>query len=285
MTELNAKQEFILITGVSSGIGYDAVRFLVQKGYFVFGSVRKQEDIDRLEKEFPDNFKGLLFDVRHKKSIGEAKQEVEKILNGRSMTALVNNAGLSIPGPMSMIPDDDFAIQLEVNVIGVRNVTNAFLPFLGMDLEFKGKPGKIINISSLSGIFNSPFSGSYCVSKHALESLGEIYRRELMMFGIDVISIQPGPIKSDIWEKNLGLMNRYKGTAYDHYAEVADKIISHAEKHALPTETISRLIYKIIQNERPKVSYMVTKNKLLMHLAKRLPARMLDKLIWKRLNK
>lgn len=279
------KQSFILITGVSSGIGYDAVRFLTGKGYYVIGSVRKPEDLERLEKEFPDHFKGVLFDVRDKASIAEAKQEVEGLLNGRSLTALVNNAGLSIPGPISMIPDDDFRIQMEVNLFGVRNVTNAFLPFLGMDLDFKGVPGKIINISSLSGIFNSPFSGSYCVSKHALESLGEIYRRELMMFGIDVISIQPGPIKSEIWDKNLGLMNQYKGTVYDQYAEMADKIISTAEKEALPTETISRLIYKIITTNKPKVSYMVSKNKLLMHLAKRMPARMLDKLIWKRLNK
>ncbi|MEL6558241.1 MAG: SDR family NAD(P)-dependent oxidoreductase [Bacteroidota bacterium] len=283
--QADQKQSFILITGVSSGIGYDAVRFLTDKGYFVIGSVRKPEDLERIEKEFPDNFKGVLFDVRDKESIAAAKQEVENLLNGRSLTALINNAGLSIPGPISMIPDEDFRIQMEVNLFGVRNVTNAFLPLLGMDLNFKGIPGKIINISSLSGVINSPFSGSYCVSKHALESLGEIYRRELMMFGIDVISIQPGPIKSDIWEKNLGLMNLYKGTAYDQYAEIADKIISTAEKEALPTETISRLIHKIITSNKPKVSYMVSRNKFLMHLAKRMPPRLLDKLIWKRLNK
>ncbi|MGB3466496.1 MAG: SDR family NAD(P)-dependent oxidoreductase [Cyclobacteriaceae bacterium] len=277
--------EWLLVTGVSSGIGYDAVRFLTGKGYKVFGSVRKEADKTKLLKDFPAGFVPLVFDVRDKEVIFTAVAEVREILGGQPLAGLINNAGLSIAGPMSMIPDEDFREQLEVNLIGVRNVTNAFLPLLGMEKDFQGQPGKIINISSLSGIINSPFSGSYCVSKHALESLGEIYRRELMVFGIDVVSIQPGPIRSEIWEKNIGTMERYKGTVYDQYATLADKIISDAEKRALPTETISKLIYKILNTDRPKTSYMVTKNKWLMRLAKRLPPRMLDKLIWKKLSK
>lgn len=278
-------QKYILITGVSSGIGYDAVRHLTQKGYFVFGSVRNKDDQEKLENEFPENFKCLLFDVTNKPAIESAKLIVEQELNGNTLSGLVNNAGLSIPGPISLISDEDFRIQQEVNLFGVRNVTNVFLPLLGMQQHFKGKPGKIINISSLSGIFNSPFSGSYCISKHAVESLGEIYRRELMMFGIDVISIQPGPIKSDIWDKNLGLMNKYKGTAYDKFAEIGDQIITDAERGALPAVTISRLIFKILNKKKPRVSYMVTRNRWLMQIGKRIPARMLDKLIWKKLNK
>ena len=120
------QQQYILVTGVSSGIGFDAVRFLISKNYFVFGSVRKTEDLERLEKQFPDNFKGLIFDVRDKESVEASKKVVEEILNGDSLTGLVNNAGLSIPGPISLIPDEDFRIQMEVNLFGVLRVTNVF---------------------------------------------------------------------------------------------------------------------------------------------------------------
>lgn len=275
----------LVITGVSSGIGYDAVRYLTARGYRVFGSVRKESDAERLQNDFPERFVPLVFDVRDKEAVLDAAKQVGDLLNGQLLTGLVNNAGLSIAGPMALIPDDDFREQLEVNLVGVRYVTNAFLPLLGMQKDPVAKPGKIINISSMSGVFNSPFSGSYCVSKHALESLGEIYRRELMLFGIDVISIQPGPIRSEIWEKNIGTMERYKGTAYDAYAEMADQIIRDSEKRALPTETISKLIDKILNTDKPKTAYMVTRNKLLMHIAKRLPPRVLDRLIWKKLSK
>ena len=81
---------------------------------------------------------------------------------------------------MNLLPDDKFRKQIEVNLFGVRNVTNVFLPLLGAYKGFAGQPGRIINNSSLAGVFNTPFNGAYCVSKHAVESLGEIYRRELI---------------------------------------------------------------------------------------------------------
>ena len=276
---------YILITGVSSGIGLDATAFLIGKGYHVFGSVRSEKDQGKLESQFNSGFTCLRFDVRDKDAINAAVEQVKAQIGEQPLTALVNNAGLSIPGPMALMPDEEFQLQLDVNLGGVRNVTNAFLPLLGMQKDFKGRPGKIINISSLSGVFNSPFSGSYCVSKHALESLGEIYRRELLMFGIDVVSIQPGPIQSDIWQKNLGLMSAYEDTAYSDYAAVADQFIANAEKNALPAATISRLIYRILNKKRPKTSYMVSKQLWMMHLAKRLPARWLDRMMLKRLSK
>ncbi|MEL7148486.1 MAG: SDR family NAD(P)-dependent oxidoreductase, partial [Bacteroidota bacterium] len=277
-------KQFVLITGVSSGIGLDTTRFLIGKGYHVFGSVRSDEDQTMLETEFKNGFTCLRFDVRDKEAILAAAEIVQAHLGNQPLTALINNAGLSIPGPMALIPDEQFRLQLEVNLIGVRLVTNVFLPMLGMREKFQGKPGKIINVSSLSGIFNSPLSGSYCVSKHALESLGEIYRRELMQFGIDVVSIQPGPIQSDIWQKNIGIMKAYEGTAYHKIAVGADQFIANAEKSALPASAIAKLIYRILHKKRPAVSYMVSKKIWMMHIAKRLPSRIMDRLMWKRLN-
>ena len=211
-----------------------------------------------------------------------AFKNVEKQLSGSSLTALVNNAGHAQSGPMALLSDKKFRQQIEVNVFGVRNVTNAFLPLLGARKDFKGKPGKIINISSLSGIFNTPMNGAYCVAKHAVESLGEVYRRELMMYGIQVSSIQPGPIQSKLWNKNDNTMDEYLDTDYTAYAQKAGKIIKHAQKNALPAEVISKLIHKIIDARRPKLSYVVIKNKLLNTLfVKYVPKRIVDFILYR----
>ena len=161
-----------------------------------------------------------------------------------------------------------------------------FLPLLGTDKKTVGNPGKIINISSLSGIFNTPFNGAYCVSKHALESLSEIYRRELIQYGIDVVSILPGPIVSEIWEKNTGIMGVYDETDFGPYTKKADSYIEKAKERALPPAHISKLLLKIINTKKPKTRYFVGRNLFLTKLAiKYIPKRMMDKLIWKQLDK
>ena len=276
----------ILVTGVSTGIGYDVARYFTQRGYRVFGSVRKHTDIVRLESDFPDNFVGLKFDVTNLEQIEAAKNKAAKILKGGTLLALVNNAGFAQAGPMALLSDEVFRQQMEVNLFGVRNVTNAFLPFLGASSDFSGSPGKIINISSISGIFNTPMNGAYCVAKHALESMAEVYRRELMIYGIQVVSIQPGPIQSDLWDKNLNALDEYLDGDYGIMAHKTNQIIKAAERDALPAEVISKLIEKIINTKQPNLSYIVTKHKIINTLvAKYLPTRVIDYFMFRKLNK
>lgn len=276
--------KYILITGISSGIGYDAVRLLIEKGYHVFGSVRKTSDKVRLQSEFQDNFTCLTFDVTQKEQIATTFDQVKAALNGSTLCGLVNNAGLTMSGPMHLMSDEKFRRQMEVNLFGVRNVTNIFLPLLGAYKGFKGQPGKIINISSLAGVFNTPFNGAYCVSKHAVESLGEIYRRELMLYGIDVISIQSGPISSEIWKKNIGELDEYLDSDYGQILKNADAIIQKYEETAQPASVISNLIYKILNTRSPKPNYIVSKNILqTWALVKFLPARVVDRILWRML--
>lgn len=280
----------IVITGVSSGIGYDTVRYLSQHGYFIFGSVRSDDAKAALELEFPDNFEALVFDVTDRPAIQQATQRVAEHLGNQHLAALVNNAGIADGGPLELLEDDRFQRQIDVNLIGVRNVTNAFLPHLGAESEpdpqRQGTPGKIINITSISGVLNTPINGAYCVAKHAVESLGEVYRRELMHYGIDVVSIQPGPIQSKLWEKNIGSMDRFNDTIYGTMIRNTDNIMRNAQRDALPAEVISRLIDRIIRSRRPRVAYIVHKHRwrawLLAHV---LPARLTDRLLWKRLNR
>ncbi len=275
----------ILITGVSSGIGYDAAKYFLSLGYRVFGSVRSQRDADRLGKELLGDFVCLQFDVVNVDDIQSAALTVEKILNGESLTALVNNAGYALAGPMAMLSDDAFRKQIEVNVFGVRNVTNAFLPMLGARKDFNGSPGKVVNISSISGIFNSPMNGAYCVAKHALESMAEVYRRELIIYGIQFSSIQPGPIQSNLWKKNDDTLVEYYDSDYGVMAKNTAKIIKAASHQAQPAMVISKLIEKIITSKKPKLSYVVHHNKWQIFLLTRLlPKRLVDRLVFKSLN-
>jgi len=274
---------YVLITGVSSGIGYDAVDYLIKKGYHVFGSVRKKEDVERLNLQFPKNFTCLQFDVTQKDQVESAYLVVQQLLGTNKLTGLVNNAGLALGGPMELMDDEKFRYQMEVNLFSVRTVTNIFLPLLKGDRKKSIPGGKIIMISSISGIFNTPFSGAYCISKHAMESLGEIYRRELMMYNIDVVSIQPGPIKSKLWTKNIDKYPEYDGTEYEKLLHRSNKIMKAAERNALPAVVISKLIFKIL-TQKTQLHFVVNKNWLSTVLfIKYMPPRWVDRIFYKKL--
>ena len=280
--------KYVLITGVSTGIGFDATRFLINAGYFVFGSVRKRADKKRLEKEFPTNFLCLTFDINDRDAIDREKVHVERVLDGQLLSCLVNNAGVAVAGPLELLDDEIFESQFSTNVFGTRKVINAFLPLLGasLDLQADQTPGKIINNSSISGIFNTPLNGSYCVSKHAIESLGEVYRRELMMYGIDVISIQSGPIQSQIWNKNIGAMEAFETTDYGTMVERTNEILHAAQASAQPAQVISRLIHKIIENPRPKLAYIVhSRPWFIKLLARWIPKRYVDRILFRKLSR
>ena len=276
----------IVITGVSTGIGYDAVRHFVSIGYQVFGSVRKQEDQQRLEAEFPERFKCFLFDVVDRPAIEAAAKEIADLLDGNLLTCLFNNAGVALAGPMQLVDSEAFDRQLLVNVSGARNVINAFLPLLGASLDRSAdqKPGKIVNNSSISGFINTPVNGSYCVAKHAIESLGEVYRRELMMYGIDVVSVQSGPIQSQIWNKSSGALDEFKDTDYGPMISKTEAILQDAQKIAQPAEVFSRLVQKIIETPNPKTAYIIHKQRWRLYIMRWLPKRWLDRMMYKKLS-
>jgi len=190
--ELSHKGRNVVVTGVSSGIGKAVTKTLANDGYRVFGSVRKPVDAEELQAELGAQFKPLIFDVCDAQSIRSHAQTVMEVVGDEGINAVVNNAGLALFGPMELLEDDAFDHIMQVNVAGTRNVTNAFLPHLRRAHTVHGN-SRIVNISSLSGIFNTPMNGAYCVSKHAMESLGEVYRREAPLnprFGKKILTIQ-----------------------------------------------------------------------------------------------
>ena len=273
----------IVITGVSSGIGRASLDLLHEKGYHIFGSVRNQADADKLSKIYPDRFTPLLFDVQNHDEVVRASKVVFE--HCETLAGLINNAGIAIPGPLEHLSEQQFEKQLDVNVKSIRRITNLFLPLLGTKPGSAKQPGRIINISSVSGLFNSPFNGAYSISKHALESMTDIYRRELRRYGIKVIAIEPGPIKTEIWKKNLNKMDEFKDSDYYEVLQKADKIIENAERNALPVENVSRLVAKCLTVSRPKTRYIVHKNKFAFRLmAYYLPDKITDWLVHKTLT-
>ena len=270
-----------VITGVSTGIGHACVKVLIERGFRVFGSVRKQEDADRLQKEFGEMFVPLLFDVTDEPAVQAAAGKVGAHLDTATLDGLVNNAGIEIAGPLSHLPTDQFRYQLEVNLVGPLIVTKAFLPLLGADQARKGSPGRIVNISSAGGKIAGPFTGAYSASKFGLEGFSESLRRELMLFGIDVIIIGPGAVVTPLWQKSeTGVTERFRETPY---AEALAKFESYAAKEGASgysPDVIGNVVWQALTREHPKVRYAVVPNRLTNWIIPQLiPMRILDKLV------
>ena len=148
-------------------------------------------------------------------AVKQAAAIVEEQLQGKTLGALVNNAGVAVAGPVRYLPLEDLQRQLDINLYGPIRATQAFLSMLGADRRFEGAPGKIINMSSVAGKIASPFMSPYAMSKHALEAMSDSLRRELLVHGIDVVVIGPGAVKTPIWAKADDMdIEQYAKTEY-----------------------------------------------------------------------
>jgi len=270
-----------VITGASTGIGNACAKVLLSHGFRVFGSVRKQEDAVRLQRDFGEKFVPLLFDVTDEAAVRAGAAKVAEYLGTGVLDGLVNNAGVEVAGPLSHLTADQFRYQLDVNLVGPHIVTQAFLPLLGTDPSRTGKPGRIVNISSASGKIASPFMGFYSASKFGLEGLSESLRRELILFGIDVIIIGPGAVVTPIWQKSeAGITERFRHTPY---AEALDKFERYSLKEGAsgyPPEVIGNAVWRALTTARPKVRYAIVPNRLTNWIIPQMiPMRILDKLV------
>jgi len=276
----------VVVTGASTGIGWASAKLLLDKGFRVFGSVRKQADAERLKAEFGANFTPLTFDVTDEPAVLAAGREVRAALNGEKLAGLVNNAGISVAGPVLGLSADKFRRQMEVNVIGPVIATQAFAPLLGADPSLKGPPGRIVMISSVAGKNGAPFSSAYAASKHAIEGFSESLRREMMLFGIDVIIVAPGPVKTPIWSKGR------EGADIAHYQNspylpAIQKILAYTqqlESIGLPAEKIAERVHDALTLPNPKVRYHIAPDTMRHVLAAVLPKRAMDRIIGKRLG-
>ncbi len=275
------KSRSVLVTGVSTGIGLSVARALTKRGYRVFGSVRSREDADRVSADLGPGLIAIVFDVTDPAAIARARATVESQLNGEGLAGLVNNSGIGIGGPLQHQPLEVFRSHFEVNVFGLLQVTREFLPLLGACEAPKSAPGRILNISSVAGKLAVPFLGGYVASKHAVEGLSQVLRRELLLFGIDVIVIGPGAVNTPIWDKGNDT-SPYAATPYGKILARFNEYFTAQGKKGFAPDVFGEKIADILETPKPRTRYALVPQKFgNWTIPRLLPDRTLDRIIGK----
>lgn len=240
-------KKVILITGASSGMGKVFAEDLAKEGHIVYGAARRTDLLKELEKQ---GVKTIALDVTDDESMQNCVQHILK--QEGKIDVLINNAGYGSYGTIEDVPMEEAKRQLEVNVFGLARMTQLVLPSMR-----KQKSGKIINIASIGGKIATPFGGWYHASKFAVEGMSDSLRLEVAPFGIDVVVIEPGGVKSEWGE--IAYENLAKTTAQTAYNGMAEKF-KQAFQKAMPKnaepEVISRLVSKAINASKPKTRYV-----------------------------
>lgn len=254
----------VVVTGASTGIGYATSQLLTRKGYRVIATVRKEADAARLRAELGPRAEPVLVDVIEDDQIAALAQRAQELVGERGLAGLVNNAGIAISGPLMHLDLDDLRYQFDVNVVGLVAVTQALLPLLGARRDAPHPPGRVINISSVSGFTTYPFMGPYAASKHALEALNSAMRCELGLYGIAVISIVLGAVQTPIWDKaeNQDLA-RYADTDFGKPMATMHALTKRLAASAMPVERAAEVIYRALTAPKPRRRYVLANNWLL----------------------
>ena len=262
-----------LVTGASSGMGEEIARTLHKLGYTVYAAARRT---DRLEQLATIGIHALTMDVTDDESITSG---IEKIITETGhIDVLINNAGYGSFGAIEDVPIDEARRQFEVNVFGLARLTQLVLPHMRAQ-----RSGTIINISSIGGRFTTLLGGWYHASKHAVEALSDALRMETAPFGIDVVVIEPGLIRTE-WSGIAAdhLEETAEGSAYaSQIKAVANSMRSEStNKRQSPPSVIADTVKKIVTARKPRTRYVVGfAAKPLVTLRRLLPDRAFDRLI------
>ncbi len=279
MSTSNSKQRAAVVTGVSSGIGLAIAEDLLQNGYQLFGSVRRSADAEALVKQWGAAFVPLVFDVTDTNALPGIVAQVRAMLSERKLAALINNAGIGTNGPAIYQPMSEIRQMFEVNVFATLEVTRAFLPLLARR-EAGQSPARIVNISSVSGVITPPFMAGYSASKHALEALTQGLRRELKLYGIEVAAIEPGFIRSKMFEKELATkpLERYADTDVAALWQQFNRSAEQAAAQAKSTDVVTRAVRHAIESSKPRTRYPLD---MLCFIGRWFSDRMFDRLFFK----
>ena len=277
----------VVVTGVSTGIGHATTKVLVERGFRVFGSVRKRADADRLQREFGDNYVPLIMDISDSDAVHQAAQQVRSLIGDKNLVGLVNNAGIVVSGPLLYLRPSEYRRQLEVNMISPLVVIQAFGPLLGTDKKRQGLIGRIVNISSTVANVAIPLIGAYSSSKAGLEGMSDALRRELMLFGIDVVIIEPGTVNTAMYNKGEKEdLSEFKRTEYWEAVQNFQKfIVAEARNNGLSPERLGEAVHVALSTAKPKARYAVVPQRFKnWTLPRLLPVRMLDAAIAKQMG-
>lgn len=259
----------VLISGCSTGIGRACALELDRRGYRVFAGVRKNGDAADLTGAASPRLLPVILDITREETINDVVEHIRDETQGRGLDAVINNAGVVMAFPLEVLPIDELRRQFEVNVFGHLAVTQKCLGML------RQSRGRLITISSTSAFVAAPYVGAYAASKHALEALTDALRVEQRHFGIKVSLIEPGDVKTPIWQKSRqasdALRERLMQQLGDRIDSVPEEIRSRYEadiqamrtatdkmaKHAMPVERVVRAVLHALTARRPKARYPI----------------------------
>jgi NAD(P)-dependent dehydrogenase (short-subunit alcohol dehydrogenase family) len=262
----------ILITGASTGIGEACALHFDQLHWDVFAGVRRPDDGDRLKQRASSPLRPVLLDVTDPTSIEVAMKEIRAVVGQSGLTAVVNNAGIAVGGPVEYLPVDQWRQQLEVNVIAQVRVTQAVMPLIRQSAT----GGRVVFMGSIGGRMASPMLGPYAASKHAIEAVAEAMRHELFGTRIRVVVIEPGAVATPIWNKARSTADELESNlppeAVQRYAQgiaVARKAIEFQARTGVDPEVVARVVERAVTSARPAPRYLVGRDAKAMALVAR----------------
>ncbi|RMF74631.1 MAG: SDR family oxidoreductase [Acidobacteria bacterium] len=262
----------VVVTGVSSGLGAAIARRLRTDGFVVVGTVRTAEDARRAAGR---GVEPVVADVTDPSAVAALAAELDRRWPRERVAGLVNNAGVGLVGPLEHLETDELRHLFEVNVFGVHRVTRALLPRL------RAARGRIVNVSSVAGLVTMPFLAAYAASKHALESLSDGWRRELLPFGVRVVVIEPEALRSRIWDKmRAAAEGRFERSVYAPWFRAFARRAERAERRALGPEPVAEAVSRAMLAPDPPLRILVApRTGLGVRLMQWAPARLLDERI------
>lgn len=250
----------IVVTGASTGIGRACALWMDNLGWQVFAGVRKDSDADSLREAGSDRLTPIHLDVTDKAGIHAAATKVDEILGEAPLWGVVNNAGIAVGGPLELLDVDELRWQFEVNVFGLVETTQAFLPAIRRGAN----GGRIVNIGSIGGKVVTPFMGPYSASKFAVEALTDAMRQEMRPWNIHASCVEPGMIKTPIWEKGEDTIARISQSLdergrelYGFIIETFAKKIGNAQEVAAPAELVAKAVEHALSSRSPNARYLV----------------------------
>jgi NAD(P)-dependent dehydrogenase (short-subunit alcohol dehydrogenase family) len=269
-----AEPRTVLVTGATSGIGKHAALHFARRGYATFASFRNREAIAGFHGEpGADQLKWVELDVTKPASIAAAAEEIDRATAGHGVDVLINNAGYGAAGALADLSDAQLRAQFETNVFGLMAVTRTFVP----KMRERGW-GRILNVSSVGGRVTFPLFGAYHATKYAVEAMSDALRYELVPFGVHVVLIEPGVIRSEFSRKSAADASaRVAGSPYAVIYQRAEAIRARTDAQAVGPECVSRAMERAVRARTPRARYVAPmRTYLVLWLARALPTRLWD---------
>ncbi len=280
---MTTTSELVVVTGASTGIGRAAAKRLAADGFHVLAGVRRQQDAERLAT---GNIEPLILDITDEVHVSALARRVADDRGGRRLRAVVNNAGIAVNAPVETLNLEEWRRQFDVSLFGQIAVTQAVLPAL------LGSGGRVINIGSVAGRVAMPGFGPYAAAKFAMEAVSDALRREVAEFGVEVVVITPGAVRTNMTESGIATATRLSEAMtpdqHGRYDKLVNAFLEQVEAFArdgVEPERVAAVISRAVTGRKPRTRYTVGRDAAAMvPLTRIVPDRLLDRMLRRRMK-